>query len=73
MICITHLPQMASYAAHQWVIRKRTDRGRTRTTIERLDDDQRVEELALMLRGDGAADGTRQEARAMLVAARPGG
>lgn len=71
VICITHLPQMASYAAHQWVIRKRTEQGRTRTTIERLDHDDRVEELAQMLRGDAVADGTRQEARAMLNDAQP--
>lgn len=72
VICITHLPQMASYAGHQWVIRKRAEGGRTRTTIERLDHDERVEELAQMLRGDAAADGTRREALAMLTAAQPG-
>lgn len=72
VICVTHLPQMASYAAHQWIIRKRTDQGRTRTTIERLHESERVEELAVMLRGDDAAEGTRQEAKAMLLAARAG-
>ena len=61
VICVTHLPQMASYAAHQWIIRKRTDRGRTRTTITPLGDDERVDEIAAMLRGDSAAEGTRQE------------
>jgi DNA repair protein RecN (Recombination protein N) len=70
VICVTHLPQLASHAAHQWVIRKRTERGRTRTTIERLDDAARVDELAAMLRGDAAAEGTRQEAHAMLLDAR---
>ena len=38
VICVTHLPQMASYAARQWVIRKQIERGRTRTTITPLDD-----------------------------------
>jgi DNA repair protein RecN (Recombination protein N) len=67
VICVTHLPQMASYAARQWVIRKHVDRGRTRTTITPLDDDDsRVAELAAMIRGDSAAEGTRQEALAML-------
>ena len=69
VICVTHLPQMASYADHQWVIRKQTERGRTRTTITPLDDDE-GEELAAMLRGDSAAEGTRQEALAMLLEAR---
>jgi DNA repair protein RecN (Recombination protein N) len=66
VICVTHLPQMASYAHRQWVIRKHVERGRTRTTITPLDDADRVDELAAMLRGDSAAEGTRQEALAML-------
>ena len=67
---MTHLPQMASYATHQWIIRKRTDRGKTRTTISPLGEDERVEEIAAMLRGDSAAEGTRQEALSMLLEAR---
>lgn len=70
VICVTHLPQMASYARRQWVIRKQVDRGRSRTTISPLDDDQRVDELAAMLRGDSAAENTRKEALAMLAEAR---
>jgi len=69
VICVTHLPQMASYARRQWVIRKQTERGRVRTTITPLDDSDRVEELAAMLRGDSAAEGTRQEALSMLMEA----
>jgi DNA repair protein RecN (Recombination protein N) len=69
VICVTHLPQMASFASHQWVIRKQTTKGRTCTTISPLDEPDRVDELAAMLRGDSAAEGTRQEARAMLVEA----
>ena len=70
VICVTHLPQMASYAAHQWIIRKRTDRGRTRTTIAPLLESERVDEIAAMLRGESAAEGTRQEALSMLLEAR---
>jgi DNA repair protein RecN (Recombination protein N) len=66
VLCVTHLPQMASFAHRQWVIRKHVERGRTRTTITPLDDADRVDELAAMLRGDSAAEGTRQEALAML-------
>lgn len=72
VICVTHLPQMASFASHQWVIRKRVGAGRTRTTIALLDESERVEELAVMLRGDTASEGTRHEAHAMLVEARAG-
>ena len=69
VICVTHLPQMASYASHQWVIRKQTSKGRTRTTIEELVAGGRIDELAAMLRGDSAAESTRQEALAMLAEA----
>ena len=70
VICVTHLPQVASYADHQWIIRKATDRGRTRTTITPLDESGRVAEIAAMLRGDSASDGTRQEAVLMLAEGR---
>ncbi len=70
VICVTHLPQVASYADHQWIIRKTTDRGRTKTTITSLDESGRVDEIAAMLRGDSATDGTRQEAVLMLAEGR---
>ncbi len=70
VICVTHLPQIASYATHQWIIRKQTDRGRTRTMITPLAEEERVEEIAAMLRGESAAEGTRQEALSMLIEAR---
>jgi DNA repair protein RecN (Recombination protein N) len=70
VICVTHLPQMASFADRQWVIRKHVERGRSRTTITPLDEPERIAELAAMLRGDSAAEGTLQEATSMLREAR---
>ncbi len=70
VVCVTHLPQVACFARRQWVIRKQTERGRTTTSITPLNDVDRVNELALMLRGASAAEGTRQEALAMLREAR---
>ncbi|AMV36589.1 DNA repair protein RecN [Planctomyces sp. SH-PL62] len=70
VVCVTHLPQMASYAHKQWVIRKQVERGRTRTTIAPLAETERVAELAAMLRGDSAVESTRREAREMLREAR---
>ncbi|MDB5353023.1 MAG: recN [Planctomycetota bacterium] len=70
VLCVTHLPQMASFARHQWVIRKQVARGRTRTTISQLTEPDRVIELAAMLRGDSAAESTRAEALAMLAEAK---
>ncbi len=71
VLCVTHLPQVASHAARQWTIRKATAGKRTSTTITPLESDAaRVEELALMLRGDARTDTTLKEAAEMLKASR---
>lgn len=73
VLCVTHLPQVASYAEHHWTIRKSTTAKRTATTITYLElDDDRIEELSVMLRGEGRSDTTRREAAEMLAAARRG-
>lgn len=70
VICVTHLPQVASYARHHWTIRKKKRGQRTTTSIEALDEPKRLEELASMMRGEARGETTRQEAAAMLEAAR---
>jgi DNA repair protein RecN (Recombination protein N) len=71
VLCVTHLPQVASFAVHQWTIRKATTGKRTTTTILPLvTSEARVEELALMLRGESRSETTRKEAAEMLRAAR---
>jgi DNA repair protein RecN (Recombination protein N) len=71
VVCVTHLPQVASYARHQWSIRKSRRGKRTVTTIEPLDQASRLEELAQMLRGEARGETTKREAAAMLDAAKP--
>ena len=70
VICVTHLPQVASYARHHWTIRKSRRGKRTVTQIQLLEEGERLEELASMLRGEARGETTRQEAAAMLEAAR---
>ena len=73
MLCVTHLPQVASYATSHWTIRKRTTGKRTATTVTELATKaDRVEELATMLRGEARSDTTRKEAAEMLAAAGAG-
>ena len=73
VLCVTHLPQVASYASSHWTIRKRTAGKRTATTVTELATAaDRVEELATMLRGEARSDTTRKEAAEMLKAARVG-
>jgi DNA repair protein RecN (Recombination protein N) len=70
VICVTHLPQVASYARHHWTIRKGRRGKRTVTQIHPLRGEERLEELASMLRGEARGETTRREAAAMLDAAR---
>lgn len=70
VLCVTHLPQVACYAAYQWTIRKSITSKRTATTIAALTTEEaRVEELATMLRGESRSETTRKEAAEMLKAA----
>jgi DNA repair protein RecN (Recombination protein N) len=66
VLCITHLPQIAAYADTHFQIEKRIERGRTQTTVSRLDAAGRVDELSRMLGGSAITDGIRRSAREML-------
>jgi DNA repair protein RecN (Recombination protein N) len=66
VLCITHLPQIAAYADTHFQIAKRVERGRTRTTVVRLDEPRRVDEVARMLGGEAISDSLRASAREML-------
>jgi DNA repair protein RecN (Recombination protein N) len=69
VLCVTHLPQVASQADHQVRVRKHTSGGHTRTSLEPLGPEERVEELARMLGGAEITARTREHAREMLQAA----
>jgi DNA repair protein RecN (Recombination protein N) len=73
VLCITHWPQIAAAAATQLRVVKRTHEGRTTTRVERLDAEQRVEELARMAGGARVGDATRAHARELLRGAGRGG
>src|SRR6185503_19945058 len=66
VLCITHLPQIAAHADTHFEIEKRVEGGRTRTTVRRLDERGRVDELARMLGGEAITDGLLRSAREML-------
>ncbi len=73
VLCVTHLPQVASQSDHQLRVSKHVVRGKTRTRIEILDGAARIEELARMLGGTTITDRTREHAREMLASARQAG
>lgn len=66
VLCVTHLPQIAAFADAHYRVDKRTHKGRTITRVSRLDDEQRVEELARMLGGEKVGDSAREHARRLI-------
>lgn len=70
VLCVTHLPQVASQADRQVRVAKHAAAGVTRTALEMLDDAARVEELARMLGGASVTDRAREHAREMLESGR---
>ena len=65
VICITHLPQIASMADCHYEIAKSADGKKTTTRIRALDGEAMVEELARLLGGAEITDAVRQNAREM--------
>jgi len=69
VLCVTHLPQVASLANHHIRISKVTDGKATRTGAHVLDQEERVDELARMLGGVQITAKTREHAAEMLAGA----
>jgi DNA repair protein RecN (Recombination protein N) len=68
VLCITHLPQIASFADHHYLIEKRESAGRARTLIRPLNSQERTEEVARMLSGAKLTESSRQHAEQLLKA-----
>jgi DNA repair protein RecN (Recombination protein N) len=68
VLCITHLPQIASFADHHYLIEKREAAGRTKTFVRLLTPAQRTEEIARMLSGATLTETSRQHAEQLLKA-----
>ena len=72
VICITHLPQIAAAAAHQFRIDKKFERERTYTSVQKLQTGERVEEIARLISGAKVSEASLQTAREMLAGALTG-
>jgi len=72
VICITHLPQIAAAAAHQFRIDKRFEKERTYTSVRKLQAGERAEEIARLISGARISEASIQTAREMLAGARAG-
>jgi DNA repair protein RecN (Recombination protein N) len=70
VLCVTHLPQIASFADQHFVIEKREVAGRTKTSVRSLDARERTEELARMMSGAKLTETSLKHAEQMLKANR---
>lgn len=66
VVCITHLPQIASHADHHFRIEKRVEKDRTFSSVRTLRGEDRVEEIARLMAGGRITDAARASAREML-------
>ena len=72
VLCITHLPQIAARGTTHFRIEKRIRGQRTVTSVERLDQAGRIEEIARMIGGAAVSEGVRASARELLDAGAKG-
>lgn len=66
VLSITHLPQIAAMGAHHYHVSKKQTSNETITTMNKLDDDQRITEIAQMLSGSSITDAALENARQLL-------
>jgi DNA repair protein RecN (Recombination protein N) len=68
VLCVTHLPQIATFGDHHYVIGKKESGGRTRTSIRPVTGEERTEEVARMLSGAKLTETSRKHAEQMIKA-----
>lgn len=68
VLCVTHLPQIATFADHHYLIEKRISGERTKTTVRPITGEERTEEIARMLSGSKLTETSRKHAEQMLKA-----
>jgi DNA repair protein RecN (Recombination protein N) len=70
VLVVTHLPQVAAFAARHFHVGKARAKGRTTTRLTQLDGDDRVEALAKMLAAKKVTEAARENARQLVASAR---
>jgi DNA repair protein RecN (Recombination protein N) len=68
VLCVTHLPQIATFGDQHFVIVKKESGGRTRTSVHPVTGDDRTEEVARMLSGAKLTETSRKHAEQMIKA-----
>ena len=66
VLCVTHLPQIATFADHHYLIEKKSAAGRTKTSIRLITGEERTEEVARMLSGAKLTETSIKHAEQMI-------
>jgi DNA repair protein RecN (Recombination protein N) len=66
VLCVTHLPQIATFADHHYLIEKKASGGRTHTSVRHIAGEERTEEVARMLSGAKVTESSLKHAEQML-------
>lgn len=67
VVCVTHLPQIASLADHHYEVRKESAKGgTTQTSVHKLGEEEKVNEIAKMLAGLEVTKATLASAEELL-------
>ena len=66
VLCVTHLPQIASFADHHYLIEKKESGGRAKTSVRPLDSQERTRELARMISGAKLTETSLKHAEQLL-------
>ncbi|WP_053025731.1 DNA repair protein RecN [Staphylococcus haemolyticus] len=66
VICISHLPQVASMSDHHLLISKASNYDRTTTQVKELENDDKIDEIARMISGASVTELTRENAKEMI-------
>lgn len=66
VICISHLPQVASLSDHHLLISKASNADRTTTQVKELKDENKIDEIARMISGASVTELTRENAKEMI-------
>jgi len=67
VLCITHSPQIASQSNHHYLVEKCEETGRTKTVIRKLNDDEKVQEIARMIGGEDITELSLKHAEQLIA------
>ena len=67
IICITHLPQIAAKSEKHFIVEKKEENNRTLSSVRELNTEEKLNEIARIMKGDKITDATLEHARELMA------